>query len=122
MSDQLPVRVCVHEQKALTLYSIVGQTTNQKQIASLAKKGFVAETDEDSHRAVLNAASAGGAKGANQKIVDNTPIVLNGLQSIMNNPSMANTMKNLQKIESARLVISQINAYEIVAFFFFFQF
>lgn len=62
----------------------------------------MAEQDEDQHRAVLNDASDGGAKSANQKIVDNTPIVLDGLQSIMNDPSMANTMKSLQKIESAR--------------------
>lgn len=62
----------------------------------------MAEKDEDQHRAVLNAASSGDARAANKKIVDNTPIVLDGLQSIMVNPSMANTMRSLSKIESAR--------------------
>lgn len=79
---------------------------DQKQIKQLAKKAFVAEQDEDQHRAILNDASNGGAKAANKKIVDNTPVVLDGLQSIMNNPSMANTMKQLRRIESARYEIT----------------
>lgn len=83
----------------------VGQTTDRKETQQLARKAFVAEKDEDQHRAVLNAAANGDAKAANKKIVDNTPIVLDGLQSIMSNPSMANTMKSLNKIETARYVI-----------------
>lgn len=84
----------------------MGQTTDRKETQQLARKAFVAEKDEDQHRAVLNAAADGDAKAANKKIVDNTPIVLDGLQSIMANPSMANTMKSLNKIETARYVFS----------------
>lgn len=68
----------------------------------MAKAAFVAEKDEDQHRAVLDNAAGRDATRANQKIVDNTPIVLDGLQSIMQNPSMANTMRQLSKVETAR--------------------
>lgn len=80
----------------------MGQTTDPKQISSMARKAFVAETDEDQHRAVLDDAAGRDAKQANQKIVDNTPIVLDGLKSMMQNPSMANVMRQLSKVESAR--------------------
>ncbi|KAL1847093.1 hypothetical protein Daus18300_014063 [Diaporthe australafricana] len=80
----------------------MGTTTDTKQIKSMAKAAFVAEKDEDQHRAVLDDAAGRDATKANQKIVDNTPIVLDGLQSIMQNPTMANTMKQLSKVESAR--------------------
>lgn len=80
----------------------VGTTTDTTQIKQLAQKGFAAESDEDSHRAVLNQAAGSAAKAANQKIVDNTPIVLNGLKSISQNPSMANVAKQLNTMEAAR--------------------
>lgn len=68
----------------------------------MARKAFVAEKDEDQHRAVLDDAAGRDAQQANKKIVDNTPIVLDGLQSIMRNPSMANTMKQLSRVETSR--------------------
>lgn len=71
----------------------VGNTTDKGEIRQLASQGFEAEQDENQHRAVLNGAAGNDAGQANQKIVDNTPAVLDGLQSIMRNPSMANTMK-----------------------------
>ncbi|KAJ4397194.1 hypothetical protein N0V93_001418 [Gnomoniopsis smithogilvyi] len=80
----------------------MGNTTDPATMRTLARKAYVAEKDEDQHRAVLNGAASGSARQANQKIVDNTPIVLDGLQSIMVNPSMANTMRNLARVESAR--------------------
>lgn len=70
----------------------------------MARKAFVAEEDEDQHRAVLDDNAGRDARQANQKIVDNTPIVLDGLQSMMRNPSMANVMKQLSKVETARYV------------------
>lgn len=82
----------------------MGNTTDPATMRTLARKAYVAEKDEDQHRAVLNGAASGDARQANQKIVDNTPIVLDGLQSIMANPSMANTMRNLARVESARYV------------------
>jgi hypothetical protein len=83
--------------------SIVGQTTDPQQIRTMARKAFVAEEDEDKHRAVLeDNASGGAARQANTKIVDNTPIVLDGLKSMMQNPSTANVMRQLSKVESAR--------------------
>ncbi|ORY61368.1 uncharacterized protein BCR38DRAFT_487120 [Pseudomassariella vexata] len=78
----------------------LGITTDTAQRKKLAKAGFDAETDEDAQRAVLFA--AGNNVVANQKIVVNTPIVLDGLQSIMENPSDANTAKQLQTMETAR--------------------
>ena len=83
----------------------LGMTTDAKMVKQLATKAFIAEKDEDQHRAILfNAAGkTNAATAANKKIVDNTPIVLNGLQSIMNNPSPKNTMRSLQKMETARL-------------------
>lgn len=87
----------------ITPWLLVGQTTDPQQIRTMARKAFVAEKDEDQHRAVLDdGASGGAARQANQKIVDNTPIVLDGLQSMMQNPSMANVMRQLSKVESAR--------------------
>ncbi|KAI7778570.1 hypothetical protein LA080_001991 [Diaporthe eres] len=80
----------------------MGTTTDQNQIRTMARKAFAAEKDEDQHRAVLDDAAGRDARQANQKIVDNTPIVLDGLQSMMKNPSMANVMKQLSKVESAR--------------------
>lgn len=68
-------------------------TTDKTMLKQLASQGFTAEQDENQHRAVLNKAAGNDAASANQKIVDNTPTVLNGLQSIMNNPSPANTAK-----------------------------
>lgn len=82
----------------------MGATTNPATVRSLAQKAYVAEKDEDQHRAVLNGASSGSARQANQKIVDNTPIVLDGLQSIMVNPTMGNTMRQLATMERARYV------------------
>lgn len=82
----------------------IGTTTDPSTTRSLARDAFVAEKDEDQHRAVLDSAAGGDADRANQKIVDNTPIVLKGLQSIMSDPGMDNTMRNLAKIESARYV------------------
>lgn len=88
--------------------SLVGTTTDQNQIRTMARKAFVAEEDEDQHRAVLNNAAGRDARQANQKIVDNTPIVLDGLQSMMRNPSMANVMKQLSKVETARYVLRML--------------
>lgn len=86
---------------------LVGTTTDTNQIRTMARKAFVAEQDEDQHRAVLDDAAGRDARQANQKIVDNTPIVLDGLQSMMRNPSMTNVMKQLSKVETARYVISR---------------
>lgn len=80
----------------------MGNATDAATVRTLARKAYVAEKDEDQHRAVLNGAASGGARAANQKIVDNTPIVLNGLLSIMANPGMGNTMQSLSRIERAR--------------------
>ncbi|KAK2608332.1 hypothetical protein N8I77_006950 [Diaporthe amygdali] len=80
----------------------MGTTTDTNQIRTMARKAFVAEKDEDQHRAVLDDAAGRDAQQANKKIVDNTPIVLDGLQSIMRNPSMANTMKQLSRVETSR--------------------
>lgn len=82
----------------------MGTTTDKTQVKQLATAGFKAEQDEDQHRAVLNNAAGSTAKAANQKIVANTPTVLNGLQSIMQNPSMANVAKQLSTMEAARYV------------------
>lgn len=86
----------------------MGTTTDQNQIRTMARKAFVAEEDEDQHRAVLNNAAGRDARTANQKIVDNTPIVLDGLQSMMRNPSMANVMKQLSKVETARYALRML--------------
>ncbi|KAH8896506.1 hypothetical protein GQ53DRAFT_585004, partial [Thozetella sp. PMI_491] len=80
----------------------LGTTTDKNKIKQLATAGYNAELDEDQHRAVLFQAAGSSAKAANQKIVDNTPIVLKGLQSIMQNPTQANTAKQLNTIETAR--------------------
>lgn len=93
----------------------MGATTDPATTRTLARKAFVAEKDEDQHRAVLNGAASGDARQANQKIVDNTPIVLDGLQSIMNNPSMANTMRSLSKIESARYASPHKHPCEVIS-------
>lgn len=84
----------------------VGTTTDRTQVKQLAQAGFDAETDEDQHRAVLNSAAGNTAKAANQKIVANTPIILDGLKSITQNPSMANVAKQLNTMEKARYVVS----------------
>jgi hypothetical protein len=78
----------------------LGTTTDQTQRKSLANAGFKAETNEDAQRSVLFA--AGNNQDANTKIVDNTPIVLDGLSSIAKDPSDANTAKQLQTMETAR--------------------
>ncbi|KAI0121137.1 hypothetical protein BJ170DRAFT_146413 [Xylariales sp. AK1849] len=78
----------------------LGTTTDQAQRTKLANAGFAAESDEDAQRSVLFA--AGNNADANTKIVDNTPIVLDGLTSIAKNPSDANTAKQLQTMEAAR--------------------
>ena len=77
-------------------------TTDKSTIASLAKAGFVAEMDEDQHRAVLNTAAGSAGKSANAKIVKNTPVVLKGLQAMMNTPTQASVKKNLATVENAR--------------------
>lgn len=78
----------------------LGTTTDQATRKKLADAGFKAESDEDSQRSVLFA--AGNNQDANTKIVDNTPIVLDGLSSISKDPSDDNTSKQLQTMEKAR--------------------
>ncbi|KAK9770778.1 hypothetical protein SCAR479_12569 [Seiridium cardinale] len=78
----------------------LGTTTDQATRKQLANAGFKAESDEDAQRSVLFA--AGNNEDANTKIVDNTPIVLDGLTSIAKDPSDANTAKQLQTMETAR--------------------
>lgn len=75
-------------------------TTNTAQRTKLAKAGFDAETDEDNQRSVLFA--AGKNTAANGLIVKFTPTVLDGLKSIQNNPSQANTEKQVKTMETAR--------------------
>lgn len=75
-------------------------TTNTAQRSKLAKAGFDAETDEDNQRSVLFA--AGKNTAANGLIVKFTPTVLDGLKSIQNNPSQANTEKQVKTMETAR--------------------
>lgn len=75
---------------------------NRFKVAALAKKAFDAETDEDAQRAVLSAAGGADAAASNAKIVKNTPIVLDGLASIMKNPSPANTKSQIATMEAAR--------------------
>lgn len=88
----------------------MGTTMDTGTVKGFASKAYVAEVDEDQHRAVLNkAATSGGANAtaataANAQIVQNTPIVLKALKNIMNDPSPANTMKNLDTMEKARYV------------------
>jgi len=76
--------------------------TDTKTIKSLASTGFSAEKDEDTHRAVLNTAAGFTGSSANAKIVKNTPIVLDGLQSIMQSPTTATVKKTLPKVQSSR--------------------
>lgn len=78
----------------------LGTTTDQATRKKLANAGFKAESDEDNQRSVLFAAGNNG--DANTKIVDNTPIVLDGLSSIAKDPSDDNTAKQLQTMEKAR--------------------
>ncbi|KAK7968018.1 uncharacterized protein PG986_002295 [Apiospora aurea] len=75
-------------------------TTNPAQRSKLAKSGFDAETDEDNQRSVLFA--AGKNTQANGLIVKFTPTVLDGLKSIQNNPSQANTEQQVKTMETAR--------------------
>ncbi|KAK8013099.1 hypothetical protein PG991_010474 [Apiospora marii] len=75
-------------------------TTNTAQRTKLAKAGFDAETDEDNQRSVLFA--AGKNTAANALIVKFTPTVLDGLKSIQNNPSQANTEQQVKTMETAR--------------------
>lgn len=75
-------------------------TTNTAQRTKLAKAGFDAETDEDNQRSVLFA--AGKNTAANGLIVKFTPTVLDGLKSIQNNPSQANTEQQVKTMETAR--------------------
>lgn len=74
----------------LTADDAVGETTDPTQIVRLAEQGYAAESDENQQRAVLFGAAGASEATANEKIVDNTPIVLDGLQSIAQNPSTAN--------------------------------
>jgi hypothetical protein len=80
----------------------LGTAKGPAEIQKLASAADKAELDEDSRRAVLNAAAGDSAATANQKILDNTPIVLKGLESIVADPSPANAAKELAVIESAR--------------------
>ncbi|KAK8064297.1 hypothetical protein PG996_008949 [Apiospora saccharicola] len=75
-------------------------TTNTAARTKLAKAGFDAETDEDNQRSVLFA--SGKNTAANGLIVKFTPTVLDGLKSIQNNPSQANTEKQVKTMETAR--------------------
>ncbi|TVY71569.1 hypothetical protein LSUE1_G007615 [Lachnellula suecica] len=76
--------------------------TDTKMIKSLATAGYKAESDEDSHRAVLMTAAGSAGSTSNTKIVQNTPTVLTGLQNIMKNPTQATAMKNVATMEKAR--------------------
>lgn len=78
----------------------LGTTTDEAERKKLANAGFKAESDEDNQRSVLFAAGQNDA--ANQKIVDNTPTVLDGLSSIAKDPSDSNTAQQLQTMETAR--------------------
>ncbi|CZS89085.1 hypothetical protein WAI453_010401 [Rhynchosporium graminicola] len=80
----------------------LGSETNPEMIRALATVAFTAESDEDQRRNVLNTAGGSAAKNANALIVKNTPAVLDGLQNIMNDPTVATTRTNLQSIERAR--------------------
>ncbi|KAL2070880.1 hypothetical protein VTL71DRAFT_13906 [Oculimacula yallundae] len=80
----------------------LGKETNPEMIRALATVAFTAESDEDQRRNVLNTAGGSAAKNANALIVKNTPAVLDGLQNIMNDPTVATTKTNLQSIEAAR--------------------
>ncbi|KAK8113581.1 hypothetical protein PG984_014107 [Apiospora sp. TS-2023a] len=75
-------------------------TTNTAARTKLAKAGFDAETDEDNQRSVLFA--SGKNTAANGLIVKFTPTVLDGLKSIQNNPSQANTEQQVKTMETAR--------------------
>ncbi|KAM3078429.1 hypothetical protein ACMFMG_006309 [Clarireedia jacksonii] len=69
-------------------------------IAFTAAKAFAAESDEDSQRAVLAAAAGSAGSSSNAKIVKNTPVVLNGLKAIRNNPLSVKT--NVNTMQTAR--------------------
>ncbi|RDW70951.1 hypothetical protein BP6252_07514 [Coleophoma cylindrospora] len=77
-------------------------TTNTATIKSLATTAFARETNENSQRAVLAAASGTAATAANALIVKNTPIVLKGLQAIIDNPTAATAKSNVATISKAR--------------------
>lgn len=87
---------------ALNTLNYAPDTVN---VLSLATQGFAAESDEDNHRAVLFAASSPDdrvAQDANDKIVENTPIVLDGLQSIIEDPSPVNVRRMVSRMQRAR--------------------
>nr|ARJ57516.1 putative secreted effector protein CSEP034 [Podosphaera xanthii] len=76
--------------------------TNSKQIKSVAKSAFDAESDEDAQRSVLAAAAGDAGKSPNSKIVQFTPAVLNGLMAISQKGTVESVQQNLPAIESAR--------------------
>jgi len=76
--------------------------TDPAEIINLARKGYVAEKDEDDHRAVLNRAAGAQATVANAKIVGNTPIVLLRFQNMMVAPSSSVVQANLLVVQAAR--------------------
>lgn len=80
----------------------IGDTTDATQIKLLATEAFNAENDEDAQRAVLFAAAGPDGSDSNDKIVQNTPAVLDGLAALMSKQNAATVLKNLQSIEDAR--------------------
>ncbi|CAG8960262.1 hypothetical protein HYFRA_00012782 [Hymenoscyphus fraxineus] len=85
-----------------TSLNALGTEQDPTVIKALATKAFSAETDENGQRAVLAKAAGNAGSSSNQLIVKNTPIVLNGLQAIMNDPTPATAMAQLKIIEEAR--------------------
>lgn len=81
-------------------------TTDTKTIKSLATTGFKAEQDEDQHRAILSSAAGTSGNAANSKIVQYTPVVLDGLSAIMKSPSAATVKKTLPKVSAQRYASS----------------
>ncbi|RDW83527.1 hypothetical protein BP5796_05018 [Coleophoma crateriformis] len=77
-------------------------TTDTATIKSLATTAFARESNENSQRAVLAAAAGTTATAANALIVKNTPIVLKGLQAIIDSPTAATAKSNVATIAKAR--------------------
>jgi hypothetical protein len=73
-------------------------------IMNAASRGFIFESDEDSHRGPLSqmAGNNAAASDANKKIMQFTPDVLSGFQDAMTNP--ANGLAAMMKVNSERNV------------------
>lgn len=77
-------------------------STDPNEIKSMARRARDAEADEDSHRSVLAAAAGQRGRESSDKIMRFTPLVIDGLNRILERGTKSSVLQNIPLIERAR--------------------